>query len=171
MKNPPSFFYPVIAVFCLTCLAAVQTVRADFKAGANVTDITPPSGQFPISVTGSLVERSVNMTDERIHCRTIALASGDTTVTFTLVDSCVMLREVIDAAKRLASEKTGIPVENMTIAATHSHSAPTVTPIFQSSQSVNYQIYLPQKIAKSIAAAYTKMEPAEAGWAVGNDPS
>lgn len=171
MKPLLPFFHFATTVFCLAWLSTAQSAHASIKAGANVTDITPPAVQFPISVTGSLVDRSVEKTDEKIHCRTIALASGGTTVTFTLVDSCVILREVMDAAKHLAAEQTGIPVENMTIAATHSHSAPTVTPIFQSSPSVAYQIFLPRKIAESIAAAYAKMEPAEAGWAVGKDPA
>ena len=168
MKTNPLFR---LAFFCAPLFLLSLTAKAGLKAGANVTDVTPPPEQFPISVTGSLVDRFVDKTDERIRCRTIALGSGDTTVTFTFVDSCVILREVIDAAKRLASEKTGIPVENMTVAATHSHSAPTVTPIFQSYPSVAYQIYLPQKIAESIVAAQARMEAAEVGWAVGKDPT
>ena len=41
-----------------------------------------------------------------------------------VVDSCMMPRELIDRAKELAREKTGIPTERMLISATHTHSAP-----------------------------------------------
>ena len=34
---------------------------------------------------------------------------------------------------------------------------------------MGYQIYLSRKIAESIVAAHGKLEPAEAGWAVGED--
>ena len=37
----------------------------------------------------------------------------------------MMPRELIDRAKAIAREKTGIPTERMLISATHTHSAPS----------------------------------------------
>lgn len=164
MKSPVA-----LALVLLAFLSA--TVRADLRAGANVTDITPLPEHFPISTAGSMRATFIDKTDERIHCRTIMLGNDDTLVSFTIVDSCILPRGITDAAKRLAAEKTGIPAANITVAASHTHSAPTATPAFQSNPSVGYQIYLSEKIAESIAAAHARLEPAEAGWAVGSDPT
>ncbi len=172
--NPPNFRVPAFKLATLRLLSvlilSVAPVSwAGLKAGGIVTDITPLPEHFPISVNGSMSERFVELTEERIHARTIAVADADTTVTFTVVDSCVLLREVVDAAKQLASEKTGIPADQMMISATHCHSAPTVTPVFQSSVSEPYQKWLPDKIAESIADAVAKLQPCEVGWAVGEN--
>lgn len=166
MKLP---LFPIFAA----CLLAVSTSLAGgpLRAGANVTDITPLPDHFPISTAGSMAANFIDNTDERIHCRTIMLGNEDALVSFTIVDSCLIPRDIADAAKRIASEETGVPAANMTVAASHTHSAPTSTPAFQSNPLVKYQIFLTEKIAESIVAAYAKLEPAEAGWAVGSDPT
>ncbi|MCH1408759.1 MAG: hypothetical protein L7V87_06990, partial [Verrucomicrobiales bacterium] len=108
---------------------------------------------------------------EQIHCRTIMLGQGDQLISFTIVDSCLIPRDIADSAKRMVFQSIGIPAENINIAASHTHSAPTSTPAFQSHPLVAYQIFLAEKIAESIVSAHAKLEPAEAGWAVGSDPT
>ena len=107
------------------------------RAGADVTDITPLPSHYPISTAGSMSATFLDGTEERIQCRTLMLGDEKTLVSFTLVDSCLIPRELADSAKRIASEKTGIPADNFTIAATHTHTAPTATPAFQSNPSVS----------------------------------
>jgi len=154
------------------CAVLASTAHAGLRAGANVTDITPLSDHYPISTAGSMKATSLDGTEERIHCRTLMLGNqGDENlVSFTIVDSCLVPRDIADSAKRMASAKTGVPAANMTVAASHTHTAPAATPAFQSKPSTAYQIFLAEKIAQSIAAAYEKLEPAEAGWAVGEEP-
>ena len=166
------FALTLFSVLILIAIPGYQA-HADLRAGANVTDITPLPGHFPISTAGSMSAVYIDNTDERIHCRTLMLGNekDENLVSFTIVDSCLVPRDIADSAKCLASEKTGIPAANMTIAASHTHSAPASTPAFQSNPQVSYQIFLAEKIAESIAAAYAKLEPAEAGWAVGEDAS
>lgn len=157
-------------VVCLLGLLGTTAARAgELRAGADVTDITPLPAHYPISTAGSMAAVFLDDTEERIHCRTLMLGDARTLVSFTLVDSCLIPRELADSARRLASAKTGIPAAHFTIAATHTHSAPTATPAFQSNPSLAYQIYLAEKIADSIAAAFARLEPAEAGWAVGEN--
>lgn len=161
------------ALLCFTLFlfaSGISGTRAgDLRAGADVTDITPLPEHFPISTAGSMAASFLDGTEERIHCRTLMLGDEKTLVSFTLVDSCLIPRELADSAKRIASEKTGVPAEHFTVAATHTHSAPAATPAFQSNPSVAYQIYLAERIANSIAAAHGRLEPAEAGWAVGEN--
>jgi hypothetical protein len=157
-----------IALF-LAIRGLPEASAGPLRAGADVTDITPLPSHYPISTAGSMSATFLDGTEERIHCRTLMLGDEKTLVSFTLVDSCLIPRELADSAKRIASEKTGIPADNFTIAATHTHTAPTATPAFQSNPSVSYQIYLAGRIADSIAAAFARLEPAEAGWAVGEN--
>ncbi|MCB1206643.1 MAG: hypothetical protein KDN18_20460 [Verrucomicrobiae bacterium] len=154
---------------CLFGLSLASASAGPLRAGADVTDITPLPSHYPISTAGSMAASFLDGSEERIHCRTLMLGDEKTLVSFTLVDSCLIPRELADSAKRIASEKTGIPAANFTIAATHTHSAPTATPAFQSNPSVAYQIFLAEQIAHSIASAFAKLEPAEAGWAVGEN--
>lgn len=159
----------ILSLFLFGIFAA--TARADLRAGADVTDITPLNEHFPISTAGSMAANYIDKTDERIHCRTILLGNDETLVSFTIVDSCLIPRDIADSAKRLVNTATGIPPENINIAASHTHSAPTSTPAFQSNPLVAYQIFLAEKIAESIIKAHENLEPAEAGWAVGSDPT
>lgn len=152
----------------LLCVV-IPNASAELRAGANVTDITPLTEHYPISTAGSMKATSLDRTEERIHCRTLILGN-ENLVSFTLVDSCIIPREILDSAKRMASKVTGVPAANMTVAASHTHSAPAATPAFQSKPSTAYQIFLAEQIAESITAAHAKLEPAEAGWAVGEEP-
>lgn len=155
--------------FCLLGLATTGSRAGELRGGADVTDITPLPSHYPIATAGSMAATYLDDTEERIHCRTLMLGDDKTLVSFTLVDSCLIPRELADSARRLASARTGIPAGHFTIAATHTHSAPAATPAFQSNPSLAYQIFLAEKIADSIAAAFERLEPAEAGWAVGEN--
>jgi len=52
---------------------------------------------------------------------------GTTRIAIAVCDSCMIPREITDAAKVLVQKKTGIPPERILISATHTHTAPTVS--------------------------------------------
>src|SRR4051812_9560921 len=101
-----------------------------FRAGAYAQDITPP--KFPISVNGGMTDRQATQVHDRLHARCLVLDDGATKIAIVVCDSCMIPREVTDPAKRLAARATGIPPERILIAATHTHTAPTVAGVFQS---------------------------------------
>lgn len=164
MKTAASILVAFLGLF-------TAVAKADLRAGADVTNITPLSEHFPISTAGSMRAQFYDNTEEQIHCRTIMIGNAETLVSFTIVDSCLVPRGICDSAKRLAAAEIDVPTANMNIAASHTHSAPTATPAFQSNPSVAYQIFLAEQIAASIVAAHSRLEPAEVGWAVGEDPT
>ena len=88
-----------------------------------------------------------------------------------MVDSCLIPREIHDAAKRLAEKETGIPAANILISATHTHTAPTVTAAFQSEPNEDYVQFLTKKIASGIAKANAKLAPAKLAYGVGEEPN
>ena len=141
---------------------------AVFKAGAAAIDVTP--AELPVRVLGSFLERTANSIAERIHARSIALDDGKTRIAIVVVDSCMIPRELIDEAKDIASEKTGIPTDHILVAATHTHSAPAVMGGLGCRADDKYPVFLVPKIAKAIEAAVKNLVPARIGWTVVDVP-
>jgi hypothetical protein len=142
---------------------------AALRAGAYAIDVTPT--KFPISVNGGMTDRQAKGAHDRLHARCLVLDDGKTKLALAVVDSCMIPREIIDAAKEQASKATGIPTGRMLVSATHTHTAPTVGGVFQSDPDADYQKYLAAKIAEGIARAHERLAPAEAGWGVVQEPS
>jgi hypothetical protein len=165
-----------LALFLLTCVVTPRTASAGepdrakgFRAGAFAQDITPT--KFPISVNGGMQDRQAKGAHDRLHARCLVLDDGTTQIVLAVCDSCMIPREVLDEAKRLASKATGIPTERMLISATHTHTAPTVGGVFQSEPDADYPKYLAGQIAKGITQGHANLAPAKVGWGVGREPN
>lgn len=139
-----------------------QEALEPLMAGAFAQEITPQ--KLPISINGNMADQQAASVHDPLHARCIVLKSGDTSLVIVICDSCAIPRTLIDEAKVLASSKTGIPVANMLVAATHAHSCPTVAPLFQSEPDVDYSSYLVEQIAFTIERANSQLEPARIGW-------
>ncbi|MEX0794102.1 MAG: hypothetical protein WD045_13280 [Pirellulaceae bacterium] len=139
-----------------------------FRAGAYVMDVTPE--KLPISSAGSMGPRHLDKVHDRLNARCLVLDNGNTKLAIAVVDSCMIPRDIFDAAKEIASQETGIPVSHMLCAATHTHSAVTVSPVFQSEIDEDYCEFLTQRLAQGIIEAHARRQPARIGWAVGNNP-
>src|SRR5262245_33588949 len=89
-------------------------VRADepklFRAGAHAENVNPT--KYPISVNGGMADRLAKGAHDQLHARCLVLDDGKTRLAFCVVDSCMLPREVVDEAKRLAEKATGIPPRN-----------------------------------------------------------
>lgn len=136
-------------------------------AGAAKVDVSPQ--KFPVIINCGFLERTASKLQAPLYARAIVLESGRERVAIAVVDSCMMPRDLIDRAKAEASKKTGIPVNRMLIAATHTHSAPASMPCLGSRAQTDYAEWLPGRIAEAIDQAAKRMVPARAGWAVVED--
>ncbi|HET6572375.1 MAG TPA: hypothetical protein VFG68_02145, partial [Fimbriiglobus sp.] len=141
---------------------AVIPARADdpkpgLRAGAFAMDVTPEA--FPISVNGGMNDRQATKANDPLHARCLVLADGQTKLAIVVVDSCMLPRELIDEAKRRAAAATGIPAANMLVSATHTHTAPTSTGVFQSDPDAGYVKFLTAKIAEGIEKAHSRLVP------------
>lgn len=139
-----------------------------FRAGAVAIDITPES--FPVSSSGSMTHREAIRAHDPLHARCLVLDNGETSIALVTCDSCMIPREIYDEAKTIASEATGIRTDHMLCSATHTHTAVSVAPTFQSEVQHDYIPFLTQQIAKGIVQAHSRLKPAKVGWAVGNNP-
>jgi hypothetical protein len=139
-----------------------------FRAGAAAVDIAPE--RFPVVVNGGfLAVRAIKLNDP-IRAKGLVLDDGTTQLAIVVVDSCMMPRELIDRAKAIAREKTGIPVDRMLISATHTHSAPSVMGALGTPPDADYAASLPARIAAAIERAAANLEPARVGWGAADDP-
>src|SRR5439155_26373416 len=77
---------------------------------------------------------------------------------------------IFDEAKRLVAQHAGLPADHMLMSATHTHSAPTAAPVFQSRADAEYLRFLTRRIADSVRRALNNLQPAEIGWGVGKVP-
>lgn len=147
-------------------MSTAASVRAEFKAGAAVVDITPT--RLPVLVNGGMLSRSVDKINTRVHARAVALSDGHEQLAIVVVDSCMMSREFLDGAKALAAQRTGIPANRMLICATHAHSAPASMGCLGTDADPEYVPFLRIKLAEVIAAAQAALEPARIGFAKAN---
>ena len=166
----PQFIAAIVGAFMMFD-AMVSTAGPPAKvlrAGAFAIDITPT--KFPVSSSGSMTHRTADQAHDPLHARCLVLDNGETKISLVTCDSCMIPREIFDAAKNAASQTTGIPTNHMLCSATHTHTAVTVGPTFQSLVEEEYIPYLIQRIAEGIVQADAQLEPARIGWAVGNNP-
>jgi hypothetical protein len=141
--------------------------RTLFRAGAWAVDVSPRA--LPVLVNGGFLESRASRVNDPIAAKCLVLDDGTTRLAMVVVDSCMMPRELIDRAKALAQEQTGIPTERMLISATHTHSAPAAMGALGCAADAGYAALLPGLIAESIAGALKHLAPARIGWAVMDD--
>lgn len=138
------------------------TVQAEFRAGAAIIDVTPE--KLPAIVNGGLRSRSVGEVKTRLNARALALSDGATKLVIVVVDSCMLPRPLLDEVKKLASDRTGVPMDHLLISATHTHSAPASMACLGTDIDPDYVPLVKLKIVDAIAAALSKMQPAQIGF-------
>ncbi len=165
---------PLIRTACclvISCLVPLTSVAysAEFRAGAAAVDITPQ--RLPVSMTGGFQDRQATGVSDRLHARCLVLDDGRTQAAIVVCDSCLISRDVFDAAKATAAKATGIPTSHMLMSATHTHTAATTLALAQCNPDPDYVKYLTEQIAASVVAAHERLQPARVGWAVGSEPN
>ncbi len=162
----------MMAVCALTCLRESPTIGSEtqkmFRAGASAMEITPQ--KLPVIVNGGFAEAQSRQVHDPLYARCLVLDDGQEQIAIAMIDSCVIPQKLLDEAKALTHQATGLRIDRMLIAATHCHSAPSVMGVLGSSVDEEYAKWLPGKIAAGITEAYRHRTPARIGWAVGTDP-
>jgi hypothetical protein len=157
----------LVLACCLTSFSFAAS--AGLRAGAHAEDITPTS--LPTPVNGNLKGNFAKSVTDPMHARALAVHDGKTEIILCIVDSCMIPREICEAAKAIAAKQTGIPASQMLISATHSHSCATMAPVFQSDPDPAYIAALPPRIAQALIRAHANLEPAELAWGKDSDPT
>ncbi len=148
--------------------AAAQGAGNSLRAGVATTNITPPLGA---SLAGNFTDIRSTENHDDLHVKGVVLEQGSARIALVLCDLCVIPATVIEKAKTLAQRSAGLDGNSILIAATHTHSAATTMPVFQSRPDPAYLDWLAVRIADCVALAALRLEPARIGWAFGAEPS
>jgi len=146
----------------LAIAAPMGSARAELKVGTAVIDITPT--EFPLMPRGSFFPKPLEEVNDPLSVRCIVLQNGDTRIAMAVVDSCMVHREQLDPVKKAASEACGIPVENMMISATHTHSAPFPNGGRGTPPELAYEKKLAAGITEAIVSAAKNLHAAKVGY-------
>jgi len=141
-------------------MAMAQT--ATFEAGFARTEITPKLG---IRLGGyGMQERPVESVHDALHANALALRQGDQAALLLSLD-LLGLEEVDTTAMRCAiSTATGVPVESITIACTHTHTSPCTYAVFGwGDKEVGYLADVFGAIVAAGVQAWGKLAPAQLG--------
>ena len=137
------------------------------RAGVASVDVSPI--KFPVIVNGGFLADKADKVLDRLYARTVVLDDGSQPIAITVVDSCMMPRDMLDKTKADAARLTGIPVERMLISATHTHTAPSTMGTLGTPPDPDYVAMLPGLITESIVKAHRNLQPAKIGWTVVED--
>ena len=109
-----SLLFFLISIFTIGCAVATRETTASLQAGVAAIDITPTVGDvhYRGSSTGVL---------DPLMAKAIVFRQGQQQAALVLCDVIGISFDQSDAVRKLAAEKTGIPYENICVAATHTH--------------------------------------------------
>ncbi len=146
-----------------------------FRAGASMSNITPPLGGGLVGNFGT-PPPATHVHDE-LHARCLALDDGSTKLLFIIVDNIGMNRDLMDEAKGIITEETGVPSSNILISAIHTHSSVSAQGVGDKRRSWSaggefddYQKFMIRRIGDAARIAINNLEPARIGWGAGSVP-
>ena len=140
-----------------------------FLAGASAVDVTPTN--LPVIVSGGFLSQTADQIHDRLHVRWLVLDDGRTRVALGVLDTCLIPVEFADAVKARAQKLTGIPAKRIMLAATHTHSAPSLMRCLGTDADPNYPAFALPRIVEGLRRAVDQLAPARVGWAVAPAPA
>ena len=146
---------------CCGLFQADAIAKDNFSAGAFAKNISPVN--LPVWVNGGIAGRQIDRITDALHARCLVLSDGKTQIAICIVDNCIVPLELMDKAKEITQSKTGIAPNHILIAATHTHSAVSVTGTHGTPVQLDYADALPGWIAEGVAEAQKRMVPAQWG--------
>ncbi len=157
----------IFTLMIFLCFSSSSFAAKQFRAGAATANISPWMG---ISINGNMTDQKGTNLHDQLHARAIVLDDGENRLAICVADSCLIYREIFEEAKKIIHARSGLPVENILMSATHTHSAPAVVSIYQSEANKEYQRFLSLRLADAVLQAINQLAPAKIGWGVGSEP-
>ena len=169
MAFPHRVFRCVILLLCATAAVSLPADQGSFRAGAARIDITPASdAALPMSGYGSRTEGFKAIHDP-LHVRTIVVDDGTNQAALISCEVIGFSNSLWDEIVRRITDSTGIPRENIILAAVHTHAAPSVgtyTGQLTEKQGA-YVETLKKAITDSVLEARKDLQPAKIGFGTG----
>jgi neutral ceramidase len=153
-------------------VAPKPAAASSWQAGLAEIDITPPVGY---RMAGYFDDRLSTGIHDPLKAKAIVLQQGRRRVALVFCDLLGLSLNVSSAARAQASHATGIPVTNIVIAATHSHTGPLFDDVRRDDfhreamakygrdpqETIDYPAFLTSQLVKVIVQAQANAQPAE----------
>lgn len=138
-----------------------------FYAGAGREIITPPVGTLLFGYRPDVVSESVN---DDLTTTAVMISDGENKAVLISMTVCEIDIGISNTIRRKVGETVGIPADNVIVAATHTHSAPTTvyTPGWGDLNHEYCGNILIPKTVQAAAAAYKALRPAKLGIGTAN---
>jgi hypothetical protein len=133
-------------------------VRSNLKAGVAKVDITPAKTDG-VTVVGH--HRVVHGVRDPLRAGVLILDNGETKAAIVTLDTISAWDEMVRLARARIARETGVPAENILIAASHNHSGPGFT------EDAAWGRELIDKLGKTAAKAAKELRPVTIGYGEG----
>ena len=139
-----------------------------FKVGFGRINITPMMG---IPLMGYYQERFADGVLDDLEANAIAYELGNTKTLMISVDHCGLRQEILNRYREKIAQNTGLPVDNIFISATHTHTGPETTLNSDNEKVREYVKILEMKLIDVTSFALADVKPAKMGWGIGQAPN
>jgi hypothetical protein len=126
-----------------------------------VGDITPR--EFPLNMPGGFSPNPAESAHDPLNARAIALDDGKTALIMAVVDNLGAGPDILDEAKEIAAQRTGIPKERMLVSSTHSHTAAPLSNREGPPPVAAYHKVFVEGLADALIRAHAALRPALIG--------
>lgn len=141
---------------------------SNLKVGFGRANITPPMG---IPIRGYYKPRFAEGVLDELRVNAMALSEGETTIVLICVDNCGINQDILKPFRKLASDATGVPFENIYITSTHTHTGPAIALESEEPFVKEYSESVKLKIADAALFAVNDLKPAKMGYGKGTAPN
>ena len=140
----------------------------NLKAGFARVNINPPMG---ISIRGYFKKRFAEAILDDLQANALALQCGDVKTLLISIDHCGMAQEISDRCRKAASDASGVPMENIILSATHTHTGPNID--FESEEEIvrEHSVFVERRIADVAKFAVADLKDAKMGYGKGVAPN
>lgn len=162
-------FGACINSFAQNSSASVSLYPTKLKGGMAQVNITPPIGS---RLAGHFFESISTGIHDSLWTKALIFQQGKEKFVFVFCDLIGLTPNISTSARSMASVKTGIPVKNILIAATHSHSGPlfygfqhdyfhkkSMIGGIDPHEKIDYSGFLINQIVKAILKANKELSP------------
>ncbi len=167
------FGFLLVAAVSLAAVSASAEAADEkpFLAGAATSNITPWLGDGLVGNFGT--PPPAKYVHDELHARCFVLDDGATRIALVVIDNIYVSREVLDEAKRLVTEATGLPADRMLMSGTHTHSSVSArwpNPLQPGKEFTEYQRFVAHRIADGVRCAIYNLQPARIAWGTADLP-
>src|SRR2546423_7112104 len=121
MDSSNLFGMPIVRTILCLGLVSFAASAAPFRAGLATVDITPPVGW---RMSGYFYERLSGGIHDPLQAKAVVFRDEEERAALVFCDLIGMPAVVSTEVRERDSRKTGIPVANILVAATHTHTGP-----------------------------------------------